>query len=68
MPSPLPANAQRVISLSPTQFDNEYPGETPFLIQELDLTWRLNAQACYSARVQWDMHYVPSRGDGRVPA
>ncbi|KAF9013678.1 hypothetical protein BDZ89DRAFT_1076924 [Hymenopellis radicata] len=34
---PLPADAARWISMSPTQFDREYPGGNPFVIQELSL-------------------------------
>ncbi|KAF9025850.1 hypothetical protein BDZ89DRAFT_1067943, partial [Hymenopellis radicata] len=34
---PLPADAARWISMSPTQFDREYPGGNPFVIEELSL-------------------------------
>ncbi|KAF9007333.1 hypothetical protein BDZ89DRAFT_1079428 [Hymenopellis radicata] len=35
--APLPADAARWISMSPTQFDREYPGGNPFVIEELNL-------------------------------
>ncbi|KAF9025716.1 hypothetical protein BDZ89DRAFT_1181240 [Hymenopellis radicata] len=34
---PLPADAARWISMSPTQFDREYPGGNPFVFEELNL-------------------------------
>ncbi|KAF8995800.1 hypothetical protein BDZ89DRAFT_1084569 [Hymenopellis radicata] len=34
---PLPADAARWISMSPTQFDKEYPGGNPFVFDELNL-------------------------------
>ncbi|KAF9034718.1 hypothetical protein BDZ89DRAFT_1226793 [Hymenopellis radicata] len=42
--SPLPADAARWISMSPTEFDREYPGGNPFAIEELNFGSEEDAQ------------------------